>query len=135
MTRSSATILDQIARFFILLTDEGWFSLHKSCDNALYISKRVGIDECNYQALLIAGHLAMLKGARGEFRHGPVVPFCHQDKKYYSSFPEDDGAPIVHCDYRPSPEEAIDSCSSLYNNKPSSRGGGGVMRAPHLLSG
>ena len=71
MTGFSATILDQITRFIILLSDEGWFSLNKSCDYAFHISKRVGIDECDYQALLIAGHLAMLKGARGEFCHGP----------------------------------------------------------------
>ena len=69
MTGSSTTILDQIARFIILLSDAPsyWFSLNKSCDYAFHISKRIGIDECDYQALLIAGHLAMLKGAREEF--------------------------------------------------------------------
>ena len=64
-----------------------------------------------------------------------IVPFCHHDKKYYSLFPDDDGAPILHCDYRPLPEDAIDSHSSLYNNQPSSRGGGGLMRDPRLLRG
>jgi hypothetical protein len=63
-----------------------------------------------------------------------IVPFRHHDKKYYSRITGNDGAAIHRCGHQPSLEEAINDHSSLYNNH-SRRGGGGVMRAPRLLSG
>jgi hypothetical protein len=64
MVRSNLTILDHIAKFFILLSDAPlyWFSLNTSCDHALHLSKRLGMDESDYKALLIAGNLARYKG-------------------------------------------------------------------------
>jgi hypothetical protein len=58
------TILDHIARFFILLSDAPsyWFSLNTSFDHAFHLSKRLCMDESNYKALLIAGKLARYKG-------------------------------------------------------------------------
>ena len=67
MAQLYSGVLDQIARFFILLSNEPshWFSFNKSCDHAFHISKQIGMDQCGYQALLIAGNLAWHKG--GEF--------------------------------------------------------------------
>ena len=64
MVVSNLTILDQISRFFILLSDAPlyWFSLNTSCDHAFHLSKRLGMDESDYKALLIAGNLVQYKG-------------------------------------------------------------------------
>jgi hypothetical protein len=61
---SNLTTLDQIARFFILLSDAPsyWFTINTSCDHAFHQSKRLGMDESDYKALLIAGNLARYKG-------------------------------------------------------------------------
>ena len=34
----------------------------RSCDHAFHLSKRLGMDEFDYKALLIAGNLARYKG-------------------------------------------------------------------------
>jgi hypothetical protein len=65
MARSSKTnVLDQIAKFFSLLSDAPsyWFTLNTSCDHAFHLSKQLGMDESDYKALLIAGNLARYKG-------------------------------------------------------------------------
>ena len=64
MVGSNLTILDQIAKFFLLLSDAPsyWFTLNTSCDHAFHLSKRLGMDEFDYKALLIAGNLARYKG-------------------------------------------------------------------------
>jgi hypothetical protein len=64
MVGPNLTILEHIARFFILLSDAPsyWFSLKTSCDHAFHLSKRVCMDESDYKALLIAGNLAWYKG-------------------------------------------------------------------------
>ena len=65
-----------------------------------------------------------------------IMPFRHYDKKYYWCIPDNDGAPILRCGHQPLPGQAIiNGHGSLYNNQLSSRGGGGVMRAPHWLRG
>jgi hypothetical protein len=60
-------ILDHIARFFMFLSDAPsyWFSLNTSCDHAFHLSKRLGMDESDYKALLIAWNLARYRG--GDF--------------------------------------------------------------------
>ena len=60
MVGSNLTILDQIAKFFLLLSDAPsyWFILNTSCDHAFHLSKRLGMDESDSKALLIAGNLA-----------------------------------------------------------------------------
>ena len=60
MVGSNLTILDQIAKFFLLLFDAPlyWFTLNTSCDHAYHLSKRLGMDESDYKALLIARNLA-----------------------------------------------------------------------------
>ena len=47
MVGVNLTILDQIAKFFILLSDAPayWFALNTSCDHACHLSKRLGMDE------------------------------------------------------------------------------------------
>ena len=62
--RSNLNVLDQIAKFFLLLSDAPsyWFALNTSCDHAFHLSKRLGMDEFDYKALLIAGNLARYKG-------------------------------------------------------------------------
>jgi hypothetical protein len=64
MVVSNLTTLDQIARFFILLSDAPlyWFTINTSCDYAFHLSKRLGMDESDYKALLIAGNLVRYKG-------------------------------------------------------------------------
>jgi hypothetical protein len=64
MVGPNLTILDHIARFFILLSDAPsyWFSLYTSCDHAFHLSKRLCMDKSDYKALLIAGNLARYKG-------------------------------------------------------------------------
>jgi hypothetical protein len=64
MPASSTTVLDQIARFFILLSGAPayWFTINASCDHASQLSKRLGIDEDDYKKLLIAANLARYKG-------------------------------------------------------------------------
>jgi hypothetical protein len=64
MVVSNLTTLDQIARFFILLSDAPsyWFTINTSCDHAFHLSKRLGMDKSDYKALLIAGNLARYKG-------------------------------------------------------------------------
>ena len=40
-----------------------WFTLNISCgDHAFHLSKRLGMDESDYKALLIAGNLARYRG-------------------------------------------------------------------------
>jgi len=39
-----------------------WFTLNTSCDHAFHPSKRLGMDDSDYKALLIAGNLARYKG-------------------------------------------------------------------------
>ena len=58
------TVLDQIAKFLILLSDAPlyWFTLNTSCDHAFHLSTRLGMEESDYKALLIAGNLARYKG-------------------------------------------------------------------------
>ncbi len=64
MVVSNLTTLDQIVRFFILLSDAPSYSftINTSCDHAFHLSKRLGMDESDYKALLIAGNLAQYKG-------------------------------------------------------------------------
>ncbi len=64
MVGSNLTILDQMAKFFLLLSDAPsyWFTLNTSCDHAFQLWKRRGMDEYNYKALLIAGNLAGYRG-------------------------------------------------------------------------
>ena len=64
MVVPNLAILDQIAKFFLLLSEAPsyWFTLNTSCDHAFHLSKRLGMDESNYKALLIAGNLARYKG-------------------------------------------------------------------------
>jgi hypothetical protein len=64
MVVSNLTTLDQIARFFILLSDAPsyWFTINTSCDHAFHLLKRLGMDESDYKVLLIAGNLARYKG-------------------------------------------------------------------------
>ena len=65
MVGSNFTILDQIAKFFLLLllsdAPSYWFTLNTSCDHAFHLSKRLGMDDSDYKALLIAGNLARYK--------------------------------------------------------------------------
>jgi hypothetical protein len=51
MPVSSTTVLDQIARFFILLSDapSNWFTINASCHHAFQLSKRLDINEDNYK--------------------------------------------------------------------------------------
>ena len=69
MVGSNLTILDQIAKFFLLLSDAPsyWFTLNPSCDHAFHLSKRLGMDDSDYKALLIAGNLAWYKYKGGAF--------------------------------------------------------------------
>ena len=64
MVGSNRTILDQIAKFFLLLPDAPLygFTLNTSCDHAFHLSKRLGMDDSDYKALLIAENLARYKG-------------------------------------------------------------------------
>jgi hypothetical protein len=56
--------LDQIAKQILFLSEAPsyWFTLNTSCDHAFHLSKRLGMDESDYKALLIAGNLARYKG-------------------------------------------------------------------------
>jgi hypothetical protein len=56
--------LEQIAKFFFLLSDAPsyWYSINTCCNHAFHLSKRLGMDEFDYKALLIAGNLARYKG-------------------------------------------------------------------------
>jgi hypothetical protein len=60
MAVSSTTVLAQMARFLIFLSDvpSYWFSLNKSCDDEFHLAKQFGMDKENFEALLIAGNLA-----------------------------------------------------------------------------
>ena len=64
MAVSSTTVLAQMARFLIFLSDAPsyWFSLNKSCDDEFHLAKRFGMDKENFEALLIAGNLAQYRG-------------------------------------------------------------------------
>jgi hypothetical protein len=64
MVGANRIILDQIVRFFILLSGATsfWFTLNAICDHAFHLSKRLGMDESDYKVLLIAGNLARCKG-------------------------------------------------------------------------
>jgi hypothetical protein len=64
MVGSNLTILDQIAKFILLLSDAPsyWFTLNTSCDHAFHLSKRLGMGESDYKALLIASNLAQHRG-------------------------------------------------------------------------
>ncbi len=71
MVGSNLTILDQIAKFFLLLSDAPsyWFALNTSCDHAFHLSKRLGMDDSDYKALLISGNLARYKYKGGGIHH------------------------------------------------------------------
>jgi len=47
MVGSNLTILDQIAKFFLLLSDAPsyWFNLNTSCDHAFHLSKQLDMDD------------------------------------------------------------------------------------------
>jgi len=64
MVGSNITILDQIAKFFLFLSEEQsyWFTLNTSCDHAFHLLKWLDMDKSDYKALLIAGNLAQYKG-------------------------------------------------------------------------
>jgi hypothetical protein len=64
MPASSTTVLDQIARLFILLSGAPayWFTINASCDHASQLSKQLGIDGDDYKKLLITANLARYKG-------------------------------------------------------------------------
>jgi hypothetical protein len=64
MAVSSTTVLAQMARFLIFLSDAPsyWFSLNKSCDEEFHLAKQFGMDKENFEALLIAGNLAQYRG-------------------------------------------------------------------------
>ena len=78
MVSVNLTILDQIAKFFILLSDAPafWFALNTSCDHSFHLLKRLGMEESDYKALLIAGNLARNKGGA----------FCIQGDEWKSFF-------------------------------------------------
>ncbi len=67
MVGSNLTILDQIAKFLLLLSDAPsyWFTLNTSCDHAFHLSKWLGMEHNDYKALLVAANLVRYKG--GEF--------------------------------------------------------------------
>jgi hypothetical protein len=56
MVGYNLTILDQIAKNFLLLSEAPsyWFTLNTSCDHAFHLSKRLGMDESDYKALAVA---------------------------------------------------------------------------------
>ncbi len=56
MVGFNLTILDQIAKIFLLLSEAPsyWFTLNTSCDHAFHLSKWLGMDESDYKALAIA---------------------------------------------------------------------------------
>jgi len=60
MVGSNLTILDQIATFSLLLSEAPsyWYSINTCCDNALHLSKRLGMEQNDYKALLVAANLA-----------------------------------------------------------------------------
>jgi hypothetical protein len=64
MAESSTTVLYQIARFFIFLSDAAsyWYSLNKSWDDEFHLAKQFGMDKANYKVLLIAGNSATYRG-------------------------------------------------------------------------
>jgi hypothetical protein len=64
MVVSSTTILEQIARFFIFLSDmpSYWYNLNKICEDKFHLAKQFGMDKDNYKALFIAGNLAKYRG-------------------------------------------------------------------------
>jgi hypothetical protein len=57
MAGANPNILDQIAKFFIVLFDAPfyWFTINASCDHAFHLSKWLSMDELDYKVLLIAG--------------------------------------------------------------------------------
>ena len=77
MPASSTTVLDQIARFLVLLSGAPayWFTINASCDHASQLSKRLGIDGDDYKKLLIATNLARYKG--NAFLLHPSRPLRH----------------------------------------------------------
>jgi hypothetical protein len=60
MVGSNLTILDQIAKFSLLLSEAPsyWYSINTCCDHAFYLSKQLGMEHNNYKALLVAANLA-----------------------------------------------------------------------------
>jgi hypothetical protein len=73
MARSSnSNVLDQIAKFFLLLSDAPlyWFTLNTSCDHAFHLSKRLGMEHNDYKALLVAAATAAATAL--------LPPSCHR---------------------------------------------------------
>jgi hypothetical protein len=64
MVVSNLTTLNQITRFFILLSDAPsyWLTINTSCDHAFHLLKQLGMDKYDYKALLITGNLAQYNG-------------------------------------------------------------------------
>ncbi len=73
MALPSTTVLAQMAKFLIILSDAPsyWFSLNKSCDSEFHLATRFGMDKVNFEALLIAGNLAQYqyRGGGGYILH------------------------------------------------------------------
>ncbi len=69
MVLSSITVLAQMAKFLIILSDAPlyWFSLDKSCDSKFHLATRFGMDKENFEALLIAGNLAQYQYRGGGY--------------------------------------------------------------------
>ena len=68
MARSSnSNALDQIAKFFLLLSEAPsyWYSINTCFNHAFHLSKRLGMEQDDYKALLVAANLACYKS--GEF--------------------------------------------------------------------
>jgi hypothetical protein len=67
MVGSNLTILDQRAKFFLLLSEAPsyWYSINTCCDHACHLSKELGMDHNDYKVLLVAANLARYKD--GEF--------------------------------------------------------------------
>jgi hypothetical protein len=65
MARSSnSNILDQIAKFFLLLSEAPsyWYSNNTCFNHAFHLSKQLGMEQDDYKALLVAANLACYKG-------------------------------------------------------------------------
>jgi hypothetical protein len=90
MVGSNLTILDQIAKFFLLLSDAPsyWFILNTSCDHAFHLSKRLGMDKSDYKALLIAGNLARYRGGGFIIQADVWKPF-HVGHHIFMDLPSD----------------------------------------------
>ncbi len=68
MALSSTTVLAQMAKFLIILSNAPsyLFSLHKSCDSEFHLAMRFGMEKENFEALLIARNLAQYQHRGGD---------------------------------------------------------------------